>query len=62
METIIAHFKMRDDKFYSQELIQAMLASEQEAAQNASVRLGVPLVKYVMQYSEADETFLVGQM
>ena len=62
VETIIAHLKMRDDKFYSQELIQAMLASEQEAAQNASVRLGVPLVKYVMQYSEADETFLVGQM
>lgn len=62
VETIIAHLKMRDDKFYSQELIQSMLATEREAAQNASERLGIPFIKYEMQYLEADETFLVGQI
>lgn len=62
VNTIIAHLSMHDDKLYPQSLIQAMLASEREAAQNVAELLGIPLIKYEMQYSEADETFLVGQI
>lgn len=61
-ETIIAHLSIRDDKCYPQELIQSMLNTEREAAQKTSDRLGIPLIKYEMQYSEADEAFLIDQI
>lgn len=61
-ETIITHLNVRDDKCYSQDLIQSMLITEREAAQDASERLGISLIKYEMQYSEADETFLIDQI
>ena len=51
-ETIITHLNVRDGKCYSQDLIQSMLITEREAAQDASERLGIPLIKYEMQYSE----------
>jgi len=61
-ETIITHLNVRDGKCYSQDLIQSMLITEREAAQNTSERLGIPLIKYEMQYSEVDETFLIDQI
>ena len=61
-ETIIAHLSARDDKCYSEDLVRSMLFSEREAAINTSARLSIPMIRYEMQYSVEDVTYLTKQI